>query len=153
MNIKPLLTAVLVSISSTAALPAIAGDLTSSLGSLSSLASGDSSALVDLSSLASGDSSALVDVALSNIGLSDEIISQAKPIINSSISKGKEIMDSYGYNGESTEGMSEDDVAKMKQELSSEVASSESSLTSMIPADAMEPVMSLLKSQLGAGLF
>lgn len=139
MNIKPLLTAVLVSISSTAALPAIAGDLTSSLGSLSSLAS--------------GDSSALVDVALSNIGLSDEIISQAKPIINSSISKGKEIMDSYGYNGESTEGMSEDDVAKMKQELSSEVASSESSLTSMIPADAMEPVMSLLKSQLGAGLF
>ena len=139
MNIKPLLTAVLVAVSSTSALPAIAGDLTSSLGSLSSLAS--------------GDSSALLDAGLSKIGLSDEVIAQAKPIIKSTISKGKEIMDGYGYNGKSTDGMSDEAVTNMKQELSSEVASSESSLSSMIPADAMGSVMSLVKSQLGSGLF
>jgi hypothetical protein len=139
MNIKPLLAALLITVSSTSALPAIASDLTSSLGSLTSLAS--------------GDSSALVDAALSKMGLSDAIVSQAKPIINGTISKGKEIMDSYGYNGESTEGMSEDDATKMKQELSSEVASSESSLSSVIPADALGPVMELVKSQLGSGLF
>ncbi len=138
INVKPVLAAAMIILSSAHITPAVAGDLTSSLGSISNLAS--------------GDSSALLDAALSKIGLSDEVISQAKPVINGTIDKGKSIMDSYGYNGESTEGMSEDAVAKMKEELSSEVTTSETSLASMIPAGSMDSVMSLIKSQMSGGL-
>jgi len=138
INAKPVLAAALIILSSASIPPAVAGDLTSSLGSISNLAS--------------GDSSALLDVALSKIGLSDEVIGQAKPVINNTISKGKSIMDSYGYNGTSTDGMSEEAVTKMKEELSSEVATSETSLASMIPAGSMDTVMSLVKSKMSGGL-
>jgi len=138
INAKPVLAVALILLSSASVTPVVAGDLTSSLGSLSSLAS--------------GDSSALLDAALSKIGLSDEVIGQAKPVIDTTISKGKSIMDNYGYNGKSTDGMSEEAVTKMKEELSSEVATSETSLASMIPAGSMDSVMSLIKSQMSGGL-
>jgi ABC-type proline/glycine betaine transport system substrate-binding protein len=109
--------------------------------------------LESLSGLASGDvTGALMSAGLSELGLTAKQIQQATPILEQSITKGKEIMQSYNFDPNAENDISAEDLTKMKGELGEEITSSKSMLGDFISADTLDSVMSLVKSQLPGGL-
>lgn len=106
-----------------------------------------------LTGLVSGDSgNAVVSAALSQFGLTTEQVAQATPIIEQSIAKGKEIMQSYNFSPDAGSELSATDLTKMKGELNAEIANSKSLLGDFLSADILDSVMSVVKSQLPGGL-
>ena len=105
--------------------------------------------LGSLTDLVSGDA---LSAGLSGLGLTAEQVELATPIVEQSITKSKEIMEAYNYSTDGENDISETDLTKMKGELGEEIKSSKSMLGDFIPADTLDTVMSLVKSQLPGGL-